>query len=55
VRFEINDPTIGDMRVAGVFRVDDLQGFIAALRANLGVVATTRSDGTWMLTHPPTG
>ena len=55
VRFEIDDPTIGDMRVAGVFRVDDLQGFIAALRANLGVVATTRSDGTWMLTHPPTG
>ena len=31
------------------------QAFIAALRAILGVVATTRSDGTWMLTHPPTG
>jgi transmembrane sensor len=55
VRFEIDDPTIGGMRVAGVFRVDDLQGFIAALQANLGVVATTGSDGTWTLSRVPTG
>lgn len=55
VRFEIDDPMIGGMRVAGVFRVDDLQGFIAALQANLGVVATTRSDGTWTLSRVPTG
>lgn len=55
VRFEIDDPMIGSMRVAGVFRVDDLQGFIAALQANLGVVATTGSDGTWTLSRVPTG
>lgn len=55
VRFEFDDPTIGGMRVAGVFRVDDLQGFIAALRVNLGVTATSKPDGTWLLSRPTTG
>lgn len=55
VRFEFDDPTIGGMRVAGVFRVDDLPGFIAALRVNLGVTATSKPDGTWLLSRPTTG
>jgi transmembrane sensor len=55
VRFEFDDPTIGGMRVAGVFRVDDLPGFIAALQVNLGVTATSKPDGTWLLSRPTTG
>lgn len=53
VRFEIADPAAGSMRVAGVFRVDDLPGFIAALNVNLGITATARADGSWLLARSP--
>lgn len=53
VRFEIDDPSAGTMRVAGVFRVDDLPGFIAALKVNLGIVATAQPDGSWLLARSP--
>lgn len=55
VRFEFDDPAIGGMRVAGVFRLDDLPGFIAALKVNLGVTATSKPNGTWLLSRPTTG
>jgi len=48
-RFQLGDEAIGSMRVAGVYRVEDLDGFIHSLRVNLGVGATRLPDGTLSL------
>jgi transmembrane sensor len=44
-RFELADDSIGELRVAGAFRINDLDGFVDSLRANLGVGARELPDG----------
>lgn len=44
-RFEIPDSTLRSTRVAGVYRINDLTGFVESLRSNLGVRARYLPDG----------
>lgn len=48
-RFELADESIGEMRVAGVFQIKDVDGFVESLRANLGIGTKPLSDGTLSL------
>jgi transmembrane sensor len=53
-RFELTDETIGEMKIAGVFQIRDLNGFVDSLRANLGIGTRRLSDGTLSLYLIPT-
>lgn len=48
-RIQLADESIGSMRVAGVYRVEDLDVFIHSLGVNLGVGATRLPDGSLSL------
>ena len=48
-RFELAEESIGKMKVAGVFQIRDLNGFVDSLRANLGIGTTALPDGTLSL------
>jgi transmembrane sensor len=48
-RFQLGEEALGSMRVAGVYRVEDLDGFIHSLRVNLGVGARRLQDGALSL------
>jgi len=48
-RFELTDDSIGEMKIAGVFQIRDLNGFVDSLRANLGIGTRRLSDGTLSL------
>ena len=48
-RFELADGSIGEMQVAGVFQIRDLDGFVDSLRANLGIGTKALPDGTLSL------
>lgn len=53
-RFELTDESIGEMKIAGVFQIRDLNGFVDSLRANLGIGTRRLSDGTLSLYLLPT-
>ena len=36
-RFELNDPELASLKVAGVFKTGDIKGLLDSLQANLGV------------------
>lgn len=48
-RFELADGSIGEMQVAGVFQIRDLDGFVDSLRVNLGIGTRPLPDGTLSL------
>lgn len=49
VRFELADVSLGEMKIAGVYQIKDLVGFVESLRINLGVEVRTLPDGTVLL------
>ena len=36
-RFELNDPELASLKVAGVFKTGDIKGLLDSLQVNLGV------------------
>lgn len=52
-RFEFGDPALGDLRVSGIIRADDLDGFLLLLRENLAINAES-VDGVFVLSSTAT-
>ncbi len=52
-RFEFADPALGELRVGGLIRANDLDGFLLLLRENLAIDATRR-DGVIALSSTAT-
>lgn len=46
VRFELTDKSLGDIRIAGVFQITDLNGFVDSLRVNFSIGARRSPGGT---------
>ncbi|WNC72432.1 FecR domain-containing protein [Thalassotalea psychrophila] len=49
VNFEIIDPQIADLKVAGYFRADDIDGLIASLEINLNITSSKAPNNTILL------
>ena len=53
VHLSIDDPTLGEMRMSGIFRADNAEGFVRLLEANYGVKAERRDGGEITLRRGP--
>lgn len=49
IQFEIIDPQIADLKVAGYFRADDIDGLIASLEINLNIISSKAANNTILL------
>jgi transmembrane sensor len=47
----IGDTQTGELRISGVFRTDDIEGFVSTIMRYLPVRAEKQTDGTTRLTH----
>ncbi len=47
----IGDPQTGELRISGVFRTDEVEGFVSTISAYLPVRVERQADGTIRLTH----
>ena len=50
INFEIVDPQIANLKVAGYFKAGDIDGLLASLNSNFGITANNSDDNVIMLT-----
>lgn len=50
-RFEIIDPQISQLKVAGYFKANDIDGLLASLKVNLNIDATRSTNNTILLSQ----
>jgi transmembrane sensor len=53
LQLSIGDKAIADMRISGVFRADNAEGFVHLLEANYGIKAEHRGEGLIILGRGP--
>lgn len=49
-KFEIVDPQLADIKVAGYFKAGDIDGLLASLNSNFNIVSARSADNTILLT-----